>query len=143
MCYYCRYMLTDQEAYHALSVYTLAHTSPEFIHQYVVDAYAAQHADTSTKLIALDFAIAGLYLHNVCGYTGKEVQRAHTVLAQHKEWLPHFAPTKESGDMTIHDVLAAAPGDVRDAAIQVWSASVWRSYAHLHDAVKQWVDACL
>ena len=41
-----RMTLTDpKEQFHELSFYTLAHRDPTFIHQHIVDAYTAQHAD--------------------------------------------------------------------------------------------------
>src|SRR5262249_50414598 len=65
----------DQEAYYELAGYTLVHPDPAFIHQYIVDAYAAQHADAHCKPISISFALAGLYLHLERGYSGKAVQR--------------------------------------------------------------------
>jgi hypothetical protein len=38
-------MGSEQDAYNELSAYTLAHRDPAFIHQHVVDAFAAQRAD--------------------------------------------------------------------------------------------------
>ncbi len=132
--------MTDQEACHELAFYTLAHGDPEFIHQYLVDAYAAQHADASSKPIYLDFALAGLYLSNEKGCTGKEVQRAHMRLARHKDRLPGFRPVDTTGCPTVHDVLQEGPGPGRDRAIRRWSAAVWRAYATLHAPVRDWVE---
>jgi hypothetical protein len=56
-------MTSDEEAYHGLCCYTLAHGDPSFIHQHVVDAFAAQTADDRTKPIKLALALIGLYLH--------------------------------------------------------------------------------
>ncbi|MBU6142133.1 hypothetical protein KGO95_03415 [Patescibacteria group bacterium] len=133
--------MADQDAYNELSFYTLAHPSVEFIHQYIVDAYAAQHADGLSKPIYLDFALAGLYLHNEKGYSGKEVQQAHVELAKHKERLPRLVPIDTAGAMTVYDVIAVPAGAERDNAIRAWSASVWRAYARLHQQVKVWIDA--
>lgn len=133
--------MTDEDAYNELSLYTLAHASPEFIHQYIVDAYAAQHADADSKPVYLAFALAGLYLHNEKGCSGKEVQNAHRELAKHKERLPHFTAPEYRGDMTVHDVLKVAPGAERDQAIREWSASVWRAYEKSRTQVAAWVDA--
>jgi hypothetical protein len=36
------------------------HRDPSFIHQYVVDAFAAQQADEQTKPMKLTFALVGL-----------------------------------------------------------------------------------
>lgn len=70
-------MFQDDELYNQLAFYTLAHPDPAFIHQLLVDAYGAQHADETTKPIAVLFSLIGLYLHLEKGYTGKQVQRAH------------------------------------------------------------------
>ncbi len=43
----------EQEKYYELSYYTISHPSLSFIHQHIVDAYAAQHADEKTKPIEL------------------------------------------------------------------------------------------
>jgi hypothetical protein len=69
--------LTDQEAYDKLSRYTLAHRSPAFIHQHIVDAFTAQHADMETKPIAIVFALVGLYLYVEKNLTGKKIHFAH------------------------------------------------------------------
>ena len=73
---------TCQDLYDKLSFYTLNHPDPNFfIHQLVVDAYAAQHTKEGQKPIKTAFALIGLYLFCERGYTGKEVQNAHMWLA--------------------------------------------------------------
>ena len=68
---------SEQEIFYELSCYTQTHPDPSFIHQHVVDAFAAQCAYENTKPITLSFALIGLYLHIEKGYSGKEAQRAH------------------------------------------------------------------
>jgi len=97
--------VSDQEQYDELSYYTLAHPHPSFIHQHVVDAFAAQHADEWAKPMRVAFALAGLYLHLERGFTGKAVQQAHTRLARAKEQMPVFQPTRHRASMTVADVL--------------------------------------
>jgi hypothetical protein len=81
-------MNSDQDQYNQLAFYTLAHKDPAFIHQHLVDAFLAQHADKSTKPITLVFALIGLYLHVEKGYTGKQVQLAHMQMAKRKkQWV--------------------------------------------------------
>lgn len=64
----------EQQMYNQLAFYTLSHPDKIFfIHQLVVDAYTAQHADAQTKPIAITFALAGLYLVVEKNYTGKQV----------------------------------------------------------------------
>jgi len=52
-------MASDQELFHELMYYTLAHPSPAFTHQHVVDAYAAQKADIATRPMTVVFALIG------------------------------------------------------------------------------------
>jgi len=131
--------MTDQKAYNEVSYYTLSHSDPSFIHQYIVDAYAAQHADEKSKPIYLAFALIGLYLHNEKGYSGKEVQRAHMQLAKEKKQWPTFILPVNRGDIAVIDVLHAAPGIERDEAIQQWSASAWEAYHESHAKIADWL----
>ncbi|HKO18703.1 MAG TPA: DUF5946 family protein [Acidobacteriaceae bacterium] len=125
-------MQPDDNLYHQLMAYTLAHSSPAFIHQHAVDAHCAQHADETTKPIAITFALAGLYLHLECQFTGREVQRAHMRMAQHPRQWPKLPAPQHRGDVSLADVVAAAPGAERDAAIERWCGSVWEAWSHVH-----------
>ena len=49
-----------QAARDELSAYTLTHGDPDFIHQHVVDAFAAQHAAAKSSAIGVAFALIGL-----------------------------------------------------------------------------------
>ncbi|HZW04977.1 MAG TPA: DUF5946 family protein [Anaerolineaceae bacterium] len=132
---------TPQQAYDQIAFYTLAHPDPGFIHQYAVDAFAAQFADEHDKPIKVAFALAGLYLHLERGYTGREVQLAHMRLAkERKEW-PRFSLPAERGSVTPFDVLRAEPGPERDRAIRAWSASVWEAWKDSHARVAAWIHA--
>lgn len=114
--------------YNELACYTLAHPDPAFIHQLVVDAFAAQNADETTKPIAIVFALIGLYLHIEKGFTGKQVQRAHMQLAKWPNtWVKPPLP-ENRGDVRIQDVLAEEPGPARDAMIERWCASIWEAW---------------
>ena len=119
----------DRDAYHQLSAYTLTHGDPAFIHQHVVDAYAAQHADNGGKPIAVTFALIGLFLHVEQHVSGRQVQRVHMQLGRRKHTWPAFALPAERGGMTAVDVMASPPGVERDRAIDAWCASVWSAYA--------------
>ena len=128
---------TVSDAYNELQAYTLAHGDPTFIHQHVVDAGAAQHADERTKPIGLTFALVGLYLHVEHGWTGRQVQRAHQHLAQRKQAWPSFALPQLRGSMRAADVVAVLPGPERDRAIDAWCESVWHAYRDHHHAVAE------
>jgi len=128
---------SEQHVHDDLQSYTLARGDRAFIHQHVVDAWTAEHADERTKPIALTFALVGLYLHVERGFSGRQVQRVHMILARHKRSWPSFALPPERGSITASQVVAAPAGPERDQAIDVWCASVWNAYRESHRAVTE------
>jgi len=127
--------LADEEAFHALSAYTVTLGDKALIHQHVVDAYAAQTADETTKPVKITFALAGLLLMIERGFTGKEVQNAHMKLArQNREW-PTFPLARDRGALSAADVLKEPEGPAREKAIHAWCAEVWRSWTHTRDEI--------
>ena len=118
----------DSAPYDELCCYTLAHGHRDFIHQHVVDAWAAQTADAATKPITITFALAGLYLRVEKGFTGRQVQLAHMKMARDKHRWPAFELPVDRGAVTPADVMRAPEGTERDAAIDAWCASVWSAY---------------
>ncbi len=127
--------MREEDAYNELCAYTLEHGDPTFIHQHVVDAHMAQHADERTKPIGITFALVGLYLHLEKNFTGREVQLAHMKLAKRKHVWPRFALPVNRGSMNALDVMAAPPGRERDAAVDAWCASVWLAFHDSREAV--------
>jgi hypothetical protein len=130
-------MLSEQDAYDELRCYTLTHGDPSFIHQHVVDAFTAQHADERTKPIALTFALVGLYLHVEKRNSGRQVQRAHMVLARRKRLWPTFPLPHARGSMSAAAVMAAPEGVERDQAVHAWCVSVWQAF---HECQRTVVD---
>jgi hypothetical protein len=120
---------SDTETYHELCAYTLTHPDPAFIHQYAVDAFAAQSADHDTKPITLAFALVGLYLCTERNYSGRQVRRVHTLLARRRKHWPSFDLPPHRGDISVHEVMAAPPGAARDEMIRRWCDSVWGAYS--------------
>jgi hypothetical protein len=125
----------EQDAWDALAAYTLTHGDLAFIHQHLVDAFAAQHATTDTKPIAIVFALIGLYLHVERGLSGRQVQRAHIMLAKRSRHWPTIPLPEHRGAMTAIDVLAAPAGPERDRAIDAWCVSVWDAYRDAAPAI--------
>lgn len=141
-------MTTEQNIENAhieLLLYTLDHAGRDasFIHQHVVDAWAAQQATAHSKPIAVMFALIGLYLHVEKGYTGRAVQDAHMRLARKRKHWPRLPMPEDRGQMTVFDVLAASPGKQRDAAIDKWCRSVWRAWRDSHAVVGKLVQTYL
>jgi hypothetical protein len=129
-------MPSECELYDELACYTLAHSDPAFLHQQIVDAFAAQHADESSKPIGVVFALAGLYLFVEKGFTGRQVQRMHMQLANRRKQWPRLTPPTERGPITVSDVLAAPPGQARDEKIREWCRSVWERWGDCHHEIR-------
>ncbi|MDB5237213.1 MAG: hypothetical protein JWL88_315 [Parcubacteria group bacterium] len=127
--------MSEKEAYDQLSLYMLAHGDQSFIHQHIVDAYAAQHPQENDKPVKTAFALVGLYLALEKNYSGKQVQQAHMELDRARKAWPHFESSRQMGDITVFDVMAARPGTDRDLAIMKWCASVWEAWHEYHQEV--------
>jgi hypothetical protein len=136
-------MKSDQELYNELAYYTLSLGDSAFIHQHIVDAFGAQHADKAAKPIAITFALAGLYLYLEKNYTGREVQIAHVKMAKKKRNWPAFDLPEQRGDVTVADVLNSLPGQEREAMIRKWCESVWDVYKKSHKQVAYLVQKVL
>ncbi len=122
---------SDQDLFHALTLYTLELRDPEFVHQHVVDAYAVQHAGPDSKAIAVVFGLMGLYLHLERNFTGKQVQLAHMQMARRrKDWTAPTLPKEQRARYRVADVVAALPGPERNAMIDRWCEAVWQDWQH-------------
>ena len=127
--------MTNDELYNELAYYTLSHPDPSFLHQHVVDAYAAQYASEGSKTIQIVFALVGLYLYLEKGFSGKKVQQAHMQLAKRRRNWERPALPADRGAIGIVDVLAAAPGEPRDLLIGDWCRSVWNAWRTARDPI--------
>jgi hypothetical protein len=128
-------MTSDQDLYNELAFYSLAHPDPAFIHQNVVDAFAAQHADESSKPIYIVFALIGLYLCVEKNFTGKQAQKAHMQLAKTRREYPRPPLPTDRGAIGIREVLAAPPGPARDAMIHNWCVAAWEAWKDSHEQI--------
>ena len=130
-------MNANEAAYHDLCCYTLTHGDPTFIHQYVVDAFAAQDANEGDNPIRLTFALIGLYLHVERGFTGRQVQLAHMKLARQKRQWPALQIPADRGEISATTVLATESGADRDDLIHQWTVSVWQAFAVNRPEIEQ------
>jgi len=124
-------------AYDELCAWTLSLGDADFVHQHVVDAHMLQNAGADTKPVGVAFALVGLHLCLERGFTGREVQRAHLKLGRAGGPWPSFAQAVERGEVTHDDVMAAAPGPDRIAAIRRWCEAVWRPWSAHRDVIVQ------
>ncbi len=136
----------EQKQLEEPTAWTLSRGDKAFVHQHVVDAWAAQHASEQSKPISVAFALIGLYLHLERGFTGRAVQRVHMVLSQprgrgpgRKDW-PQFLLPADRGNVTVGDVVGL-PEAERVAAIDRWCSSVWAAWEDSHAQVRSWAGA--
>ena len=122
--------------YGELSAYTLSRGYGEFIHQLAVDAYGAQHAGESSRPIGPAFALIGLYLSCERGYSGRQVQHMHMLLANRSKSWPRFSRPASTGAVTVLDVMRAPEGEARDAMLREWGRSVWEAWEPEHEHVR-------
>ncbi|HVP00173.1 MAG TPA: DUF5946 family protein [Bryobacteraceae bacterium] len=130
------------ELYGELAVYTMAR-GKDFIHQYAVDAYQAQHVAPSATNIGPAFSLIGLCLALERGATGLQVQRAHMHLGKARRIWPRIELPQAAASLTVRDVLDAAPGDKRDAKLLEWCGAVWASWSHAQAWTRQICDEFL
>lgn len=123
-----------------LTGYTVMRGDKDFIHQLLVDTYAAQHADPRRPPIGLAFALIGLHLACDMGYTGKQVQHMHMLLARRSKTWPTFTRPEQMGALTVLDALQAQPGEQRDTMLRRWAQSVWDAWSQEHSHVKALLD---
>lgn len=117
------------------TIYTLSLEREEyFIHQIVVDAYAAQHASSKMKPITVTFALIGLYLVFEKGYTGRQAQLAHMQLGKHRVAWPRFNAPEGKATLTVRDVLQSGEPNYQ-AMIKKWGKSVWDVWKPEHGRV--------
>ncbi len=126
-----------------LSYYTLAQGDARFIHQHLVDAYGAQHVRQSKSAIGAAFALAGLHLAVDRGFTGRQVQKMHMLMARNSKVSPRFNPPDHAGPHTVADVLAVEAGPRRDEKLMQWCASVWGAWSMEHGRAREMVDRYL
>jgi hypothetical protein len=117
-----------RQLYWQLSTDTLTSGDPAFAHQFAVDAYAAQHAGGPSRPITTAFALVGLYLACEHGHSGRDVQRAHVLLARRKLDWPRFAKPEQSAAFTVANVVQTSTGLQRDELVTTWAAAVWQTW---------------
>lgn len=123
-----------------LTAYTLTLGDRDFLHQLAVDAYAAQHVGENSRPIGVAFALIGLYLTYERGYSGRQVQHMHMLLANRSKSWPRFTAIAHTYRMTALDVVKATPGERRNAALRAWGRAVWEAWRTEHDRVRGLFD---
>ena len=123
-----------QELFNELSGFTLSNNTKEFIHQYVVDAYGAQHAGLPAKNIRVAFSLIGLCLAVEHNYTGRQVQLVHMKIP--KQIWPDLSPPALPAKITIWNVITATSDQEKFTVINEWTKSVWHSWSTYHEYIR-------
>lgn len=119
--------------YHDLSAYLIMNPDITFPTQHAVDAYGAQHSGRKVKNIRTAFSLIGLYLALECGYSGRQVQKAHMELAKRNiKWQSFDLPTCPYS-FSVQDVLLVEEGTNRNEMLMKWAKSVWNTWEHYHE----------
>lgn len=123
------------ELFNELSGFTLMHNTSEFIHQYAVDAYGAQHAGLPTKNIRVAFSLIGLCLAIEHDYTGRQVQLVHMKIPK-QDW-PSLDIPEQKTSITVADVLDANPDAEKIDILRNWMKAVWESWSQHHEWIRK------
>ena len=126
-----------------LAAYTFTRGDEAFVHQHEVNARGASEDLSEAKPIRIFFSLAGLYLLVEHHYTGRQVQAAHSRMAQAKRQWPQFTIPSTSPKMTAADVMKQPAGKERDDAIIEWCVSVWEVWSLEHLRIRQETDTLL
>ncbi len=135
-------MLFDSEesAYHELCAYTLSRRDGKFVHQFVVDCWALQHANADTKPIGIVFPLVSLYLHLEHGYTGRQAQIAHMQLAKQRRDWPRMTPPVQPAPFSVTQVLSLDSDEARDKAIHHWCELTWHAWKESQQQIRELVE---
>jgi Family of unknown function (DUF5946) len=119
--------------------YASSATRQPEVSQWLVDAYAAQHATNTDRRNRQSVA---LHLVSLCaafegGMPAGDRQRLIGRLA-HREY-PVLDPLVTSFAITVRDVADAADGE-RPDAVQCWARVTWDAWAAQHDVVRSWLS---
>lgn len=129
--------------YDELVAFTQNSGDKEFIQQTAFDSYTAQHLAPKMKPIGGAFALIGLYLVFERGYTGKQVQLAHMVLAKTRRQWPAFTLPKGKASLTAADVVIGLTGDNYRQRINTWAKAVWDLLKPGHERVADLINLYL
>jgi hypothetical protein len=127
-----------ESAYHDLCGRTLTTLDRRFPHQFVVDAYAIQHATQDGKPIGILYPLVGMYLATEQDWNGREVQLGHQALAvdKPKEGWPRIELPPVRWKLNLAEVL----GNLQEGAfydvLRDWVVATWEDLPTVHDQIR-------
>jgi hypothetical protein len=131
--------LTETQQYNELCAWSLSRGDVGFVHQFVVDCWALQHATEETKPIGIVFPLVSLCLHLEHGYTGRQAQLAHMQLAKRRKDWPRIPVPKERARFKVSQILTLEVDAARDKAIDGWCAAAWEDWKDAQPTIRELV----
>ena len=93
--------------------------------------------------LRLYLVFIGLYLAQEKGYTGLQVQRAHVKIGRTRRDWPRLEPPEHPAELTVMDVLQVGTDAEKEEMLLRWAASVWQSWEHRHQWVREMTERVL
>lgn len=133
--------LACQRLFHEALGFELEHADElGHLHQFMVDAYGAQHPLPPTPTIRVYYSLVGLHLAIDQGWTGLKVRDAHQRMGKPAGWWPVVHAPKDRGVVTIAQVAAAGMAASSPAGhkqlVTEWGRSVWAAWKAEHAAIR-------
>ena len=129
----------EQELYNELCAWSLSRRDGGFVHQFVVDCWALQHATEETKPIGTVFPLISLYLHLEHDYTGRQAQLAHMQLAKQRRDWPRMPLPKNNVQFSVSEIWSLESDGERDRAIDRWCQMTWETWKDSHEEIRKLV----
>ncbi len=113
------------------------------MHQFTVDAYAAQHPGKPERrtIQSVGVHLIALYQALELGYDAVHIVRARRDSASKRNFVWLEPPPVDEKTMTVVDVVKAQDADAHCELVRAWAQSVWRHWSPHHDTVRAWAEA--
>ena len=102
-----------------------------------MDCYSLQHDAYIRSGRSLAAHLTGVCVALEHGGDESILRAAQQWLSRTRELAKPEVPTSR-GDVTVHDVIAAAPEE-RHAVVRQWAASVWSAWSEQQELARRWI----
>jgi hypothetical protein len=130
----------ELSAYHEVCAWSLSRRDGHFVHQFIVDCWALQHATVGSKPISIVFPLVSLYLHLEHGQSGRQAQLAHMQLAKHRKDWPRMTPPADEIRFSVREVFDLESDAAREQAIHRWCELTWKVWKDSQQVIRELVQ---
>jgi hypothetical protein len=121
--------------FHTLAGIHFDEADASFKHQIAIDCYGAQHIGGPSKPVTAVYALVGLCLHVERGFSGRQIQAAHMLLARTRSNWPTLSAPATHYRVTVDMVVAAGCASSRAQQLEAWAVCTWEAWRN----EQQWV----